>query len=135
MSTKTFSGKQIDRCTLGLKELPKKLKEEFTLLEAVHEMYWDIDAAIKKNYSFADIANFLTELGFQIQPSTLRKYMREVGKNEPSKRKKRSPKKPISTLETTSRAEKKTTDSTGTQRQRRKSSHASQTKEKAKQAS
>jgi hypothetical protein len=75
-----------------LEELPEKPKEDLSLRQAVEQMRDSIKAALAKGYSYADIADMLTDKGIRISALTLKNYV-PAGKRQASKTKTRRPRK------------------------------------------
>jgi hypothetical protein len=63
-----------------LKDLPKKVKEEHSLREAVKGMYPTIRGVLKKGYSYAEVATMLKKAEITISETTLRQYIQEIVK-------------------------------------------------------
>lgn len=69
--------KAIKATTARLKELPKKSKGGQTLREVIYLFRADINRALAKGYSFAEVADILKEQNISIAPSTLKQYVSE----------------------------------------------------------
>ena len=70
-----ISKRTIEAAVSGLKELPLKEKDSFGLREAIYEMHKEIEAILKKGYSFEEVAEFLSSHEIQIKPVTLKQYL------------------------------------------------------------
>jgi hypothetical protein len=65
-----------------LQDLPKKVKEEHSLREAVKAMYPTIQNVLKKGYSYDEVATMLEKAEIMISGTTLRQYVREIVKQK-----------------------------------------------------
>jgi hypothetical protein len=63
-----------------LQDLPKKVKEEHSLREAVKAMYPTIRGVLKKGYSYSEVATMLKKAEITISGATLRQYVQEIVK-------------------------------------------------------
>ena len=63
-----------------LQDLPRKVKEEHSLREAVKAMYPTIRGVLKKGYSYSEVATMLKQAEITISGTTLRQYVQEIVK-------------------------------------------------------
>jgi hypothetical protein len=63
-----------------LQNLPKKVKEEHSLREAVKAMYPTIRGVLKKGYSYSEVATMLKKAEITISGATLQQYVQEIVK-------------------------------------------------------
>ena len=64
-----------------LQDLPKKVKEEYTLREAIRAMYPTIRGVLKKGYSYSEVAEMLKQADIKISATTLKQYVQDITKN------------------------------------------------------
>ena len=72
----------------ALKELKPKELPDVSAKEAIRQMRRYINGALKKNYTYEEIAEVLSELGINISGSRLKYLLTEVNKNTRRKKKK-----------------------------------------------
>lgn len=63
-----------------LQDLPRKVKEEHSLREAVKAMYPTIRGVLKKGYNYSEVATMLKQADITISGTTLRQYVQEIVK-------------------------------------------------------
>lgn len=63
-----------------LQDLPRKVKEEHSLREAVKAMYPTIRGVLKKGYNYSEVATMLNQADITISGTTLRQYVQEIVK-------------------------------------------------------
>src|SRR5579883_2778767 len=65
-------------------DLPAKPKDDLSLREAVQQMQIPLKSALVKGYSYADLAQILTDRGISISALTLKNYL-PLGKRQSNK--------------------------------------------------
>lgn len=58
-----------------LNSLPEKLQAQVSVRAAVNQLKDQLQAALARGYSYADLATMLVEQGIQITPTTLKTYL------------------------------------------------------------
>jgi hypothetical protein len=86
--TKAVAVKQssIEHTSLFLQSLPEKPKEELSLKEAIDQLREPLRAALLRGYTYAELAEMLTEKGIKISAFTLKNYV-PSGKRRANKEK------------------------------------------------
>ncbi|MDX2096836.1 MAG: hypothetical protein SFW36_03600 [Leptolyngbyaceae cyanobacterium bins.59] len=70
-----YTKENIAKAREFLKDVPKKPQDEFSLHESIYQMKGDINALLKKGYSYEEIAEMLSKLDFNISATTLKQYL------------------------------------------------------------
>ena len=79
--------------TLGkLEKLEKKQQEELSLKESIYFLREQLESALKKGYSYQDLAEILLSDGINISAATLKQYLNESIQEKRSKKRVRQPK-------------------------------------------
>ena len=68
-----------------LDKLHKKPKAEFTLRETIYQLRHKLNSALKKGYSYEDLAQILESQHITISPRTLQQYLSDTRKRSASK--------------------------------------------------
>ena len=68
-----------------LDKLHKKPKAEFTLRETIYQLRHKLNSALKKGYSYEDLAQILESQHITISPRTLQQYLSDTKKRSVSK--------------------------------------------------
>ncbi len=68
-----------------LDKLHKKPKAEFTLRETIYQLRHKLNSALKKGYSYEDLAQILESQQIIISPRTLQQYLSDTRKRSASK--------------------------------------------------
>lgn len=84
---RTVSRKALDQIAENLAKLPEKKSSELSYREAVFEQSETLLAALKRGYSYEDLAAVFSNGGIKISTSTLKRYLREARKNTASQNK------------------------------------------------
>jgi hypothetical protein len=86
--SKTAAVKQssIGNTSAFLESLPEKPKEELSLKEAIDQLREPLRAALSRGYTYAELAEMLTEKGIKISAFTLKNYV-PSGKRRANKEK------------------------------------------------
>jgi hypothetical protein len=71
----SVSKSAIESVTSTLEGLPEKPKENWSLREAVSVLQESISAALRKGYSYEEVAKMLSEKGVGISASSLKSYL------------------------------------------------------------
>lgn len=86
--TKAVAVKQasIESTSAFLESLPEKPKEDLSLREAIDQLREPLKAALSRGYTYAELAEMLTEKGIKISAFTLKNYV-PSGKRRANKEK------------------------------------------------
>jgi hypothetical protein len=76
--------KTIEHTVSFLTKLPEKPKEDLSLREAIKQLQVQLKDALKKGYSYPDLAEMLTDQGIKISALTLKNYL-PSGKRQATK--------------------------------------------------
>jgi hypothetical protein len=91
----------IDDAISSFSELPAKAPSDYPLKEAIGQLLPAINDLIKKGYNLSEIAELLAQKNIVIGSTTLKQYLRDFNKSEPtpspSKQSKQSKPKAIAT--------------------------------------
>jgi molybdenum cofactor biosynthesis enzyme MoaA len=75
---KSVKRANLSKIAKSLQKLPEAKKEEITLRDAVDELRETLKQALKKGYTYSDLAALLKKQGMEISPLTLSQYLTEV---------------------------------------------------------
>ena len=78
---KTITQTKISQAVDLLQDLPKKVKEEHTLREAIRAMYPTIKGVLRKGYSYPEVAEMLKQADIKISGTTLKQYVQDITKH------------------------------------------------------
>jgi hypothetical protein len=68
----------VDLIKGAMKASPMKVKDQFLLKEAIAEMFPEIEAMVKKGYSYDEVAALFSENSVEVKGATLKKYCSEL---------------------------------------------------------
>jgi hypothetical protein len=86
----------VDQIKGVMSESPPKMKDKFLLKEAIAEMLPEIEAMLKKGYSYDELAALFSENSMEVKGATLKKYCSELRRAATAKGVKGKPKKELS---------------------------------------
>jgi predicted transcriptional regulator len=78
LKKKSVKRANLSKIAKSLQKLPEAKKEEITLRYAVAELRETLNQALKKGYTYSDLAALLEKQGMEISPLTLSQYLTEV---------------------------------------------------------
>lgn len=80
MPAQKVSKAKVKAAISSLKKLPAKEKQFFGLREAIYEMRKELEALLKRGYTYEEVANILSDHEIKIKGVTLKQYLNSFRK-------------------------------------------------------